>query len=257
LLFFGFGSLVWLVTLSVVLFVAQGEDTADTSITASLVVSAAALLGFVALAYVLSATSSLVPKEVFGWKSRPLGVWVGAFLAGLTMGPFGGWLAERLVALSEFFSADHLEEIARLIYSGSSASRALAMILVLVLAPLFEELLFRGFIWDCLERSLGSGAALVSSSLLFALYHADPLHVVSVLPLSLLLGTLRLGTGSIVPCIAAHFGNNLLSMILLMVWGVEETVVVPWVVAALCLTISLVAVLRSGALAGGPARGEE
>ena len=95
------------------------------------------------------------------------------------------------------------------------------------------------------QRALGSRAALVSSSLLFALYHGDPLHVVSVLPLSFLLGTLRLRTGSIVPCIAAHFGNNLLSLILLMVWGVDADVAVPWAVAALCLTVSLVALLRS------------
>jgi len=245
LLFFCFGSLVWLVTLSVVFFVAQDEATADPSMTASLVVSAAALLGFVALAYVLSATSSLVPNDVFAWNSRPAGICAAAFVAGLTMGPFGGWLAERLVNLSEVFSADHLEEIARLIYAGSPVSRAVAMTLVLVLAPLFEELLFRGFLWDCLQRALGSRAALVSSSLLFALYHGDPLHVVSVLPLSFLLGTLRLRTGSIVPCIAAHFGNNLLSLILLMVWGVDADVAVPWAVAALCLTVSLVALLRS------------
>jgi len=241
LLTFGLHSLLWLfvLVLATAAMLGAGGDAAP-SAALTLGLSAAATLGFFALASRLADRGSLVRRQVFAWKARPLPLVLSAVLAGFSIEIFAGWWSEFLAGFSEIFSTKALEEMATLLVEGSSGDRVVGIVLVLLVAPFAEELIFRGFVWDSLERELGSGVACLLSSLLFALYHVDPLHVVSVLPLSFLLGALRLRTGSIVPAIAAHFGNNLLAVSFLWKFGVDEAIAVPLSVALVSLTVSLV-----------------
>ncbi len=116
------------------------------------------------------------------------------------------------------------------------SSGTLGMFLVglgaVVTAPVSEELLFRGYVYKGLERGWGWAVATLVSGLFFALYHADPLHVVGVLVIGLYLGWLRHLSGSLWTCIAAHALNNL-------VWvGFTATVglvpEIPWWVTVCC-----------------------
>ena len=50
--------------------------------------------------------------------------------------------------------------------------------------------------------------AFALTTVLFALYHMDPIHVVSLLPTAVFLGWLRWASGSLWPPILAHFVNN-------------------------------------------------
>ena len=245
-------SLLLLTVLSLVgaLFLDEA-GTADltkvNSATVILAVSAGSLLTVVGIAFVLARRGSLTPGRVFAWRPRSIGVLGAALGLGLSVAPFASWFAESLVAVFDVFSVAHLDQIAGLLSEGSPRSRATALALVLVIAPLCEELLFRGFLWDCFERELGRVAAFLLCSSLFALYHADPLHTVSVLPLTLLVGILRLRTGSVMPAIAVHFGNNLMSVLLLWWAGASGTLSVPWSVALACLIVSLVALVAGSA----------
>lgn len=100
----------------------------------------------------------------------------------------------------------------------------------LVVVALPEELFFRGFIHELLERALpptrkflggGIGWALIISSLLFALIHlpkhGDPRALATFFP-GLLFGWLRSATGSILASTVTHAWSNLL------VHVVEKTV---------------------------------
>ena len=83
---------------------------------------------------------------------------------------------------------------------------------VLVMAPLAEEVFFRGFIFAGLVRPFGVAGAMVASGVLFGVFHitsADTLGV--VLPFSLigmLFAWLYYRSGSLWPNIAAHFLFN-------------------------------------------------
>ena len=70
--------------------------------------------------------------------------------------------------------------------------------LVVILAPLSEELLFRGWIYTALRSRFGFAAALWATAILFALAHWEPTHLyaVVILPIGLVLGYLRERTGS-------------------------------------------------------------
>jgi membrane protease YdiL (CAAX protease family) len=84
----------------------------------------------------------------------------------------------------------------------------LSLLLLAVLAPLVEELIFRGLIYGWIAGRWGTAPAWIVSSLAFAAAHYEPAHVVLVLPLGLLFGWLRRRTDSLVPSLVAHMLNN-------------------------------------------------
>ena len=93
------------------------------------------------------------------------------------------------------------------------AGTPLAWVTSLVLAPLFEELGYRGRLLRALERGLGSLPAIGLSSLLFALPHLEPWSVTVAFAVGLCLGALAKLSGSIALCIGVHAGLNLGSLL--------------------------------------------
>lgn len=85
-------------------------------------------------------------------------------------------------------------------------------VLVIVFAPIAEELFFRGFFYGSLRGQLGAPGAAIASSLVFALVHFTSAQTLSLLPLLGVLGLLFCflyeRTGSLYPCIALHALNN-------------------------------------------------
>lgn len=84
-----------------------------------------------------------------------------------------------------------------------------------VIAPFCEEIFFRGFVLTGLLHDLSPIWALVISSALFAIAHADPGSFVPLFAIGLCLGFLRLRTGSTWASISLHMLNNLLSSVLI------------------------------------------
>lgn len=134
----------------------------------------------------------------------------------LTVGLFPSWLAERLVDLMPEGWEGTLDMIPRLLADGSPGGRALLAFSIVIGAPIFEELVFRGYLWSVFERVTSPIVAFVATTLLFALFHADPVHTVSLLPTAVFLGWLRLASGSIWPAVAAHFVNNGLGALIML-----------------------------------------
>jgi membrane protease YdiL (CAAX protease family) len=84
----------------------------------------------------------------------------------------------------------------------------ISLLLLAVLAPLVEELVFRGLVYGWITGRWGSLAGLIVSSVAFAAAHYEPAHVVLVLPLGFLFGWLRRRTDSLLPSLFAHIMNN-------------------------------------------------
>jgi len=77
-----------------------------------------------------------------------------------------------------------------------------------LLAPLAEELIFRGLLFGWLEGRWNGWVAWIVSSLAFGAAHVDLTHIALVLPLGFLFGWLRWRTGSLLPSLVAHAVNN-------------------------------------------------
>jgi membrane protease YdiL (CAAX protease family) len=186
-------------------------------------------------------------------RMAPLGA---AVVVGLTAGFFAGWIAELLSRVEAFDSAI-FDMIGDALLDGPLAPRLIFLAVVVVFAPLVEELIFRGFLWDSLEESWGSTGAWLATSVLFAGYHLVPLHVISIFSTGLLIGWLRKVSGSVWPCVLAHFVNNALSSVFVFASGSEEEYVVGFGQAmaglAACLVAGVVA-WRWGRPSTRPAR---
>lgn len=81
-------------------------------------------------------------------------------------------------------------------------------IVVCILAPLTEEIVFRGAILKSLLKSIQPVWAIAISALLFALIHANMAQMPHAFIIGLLLGWMYYRTGSILPGIAMHWINN-------------------------------------------------
>ena len=84
-----------------------------------------------------------------------------------------------------------------------------------VMAPLFEEFFFRGFLLSGLMRSrLGSSGAVLATSIVWTAIHLqyDSFELGALLIFGVVLGWARVATGSIIPCLAMHAAFNAVSL---------------------------------------------
>ncbi len=92
-----------------------------------------------------------------------------------------------------------------------------AVLAFAVVAPVAEELLFRGLLLPGLTPRYGRPAAIVATAALFGAVHFSPGLLAVAAPAlvaGLVLGALAARTGSVLPAIAAHAGNNALVLLL-------------------------------------------
>lgn len=91
----------------------------------------------------------------------------------------------------------------------------LLVVAMVVVAPIYEEVMFRGFMWVGLAKSqLGFWGASVLTSLVFALIHGQYTHVelVAIVALAMVFSYARAKSGSLFLPITLHIINNGLAM---------------------------------------------
>ena len=152
------------------------------------------------------------------WFDVPAGVAIGVALQ-LVVVPL------LYVPIFEIFGDQDLSEAARALIGSADGwiDNVAAIVMVVIGAPLVEELFFRGFLHRALAEQLGGrgragvAVALCASSLIFAMAHfqvlqAPALFVVGLVTAGLLQFTRRLG-----PAIWAHVGFNATTVVFLVV----------------------------------------
>jgi len=98
--------------------------------------------------------------------------------------------------------------------------RPLLFLVVIVVAPIVEELLFRGFIFTGLQHSpLRAPGAIVITSLIWSMLHIqyDLFDMTFLFFLGIILGLMRVRTGSFYLPLVAHVAVNLIASIQLLV----------------------------------------
>jgi len=89
----------------------------------------------------------------------------------------------------------------------------LLLVSTLVLAPVFEEVLYRERLLTALTSLVGPALAVLLSSVLFALPHVNAWSVLTTLWVGLVLGAVAHRGRSIAPCIGVHMGLNLAAVL--------------------------------------------
>jgi uncharacterized protein len=125
----------------------------------------------------------------------------------------------------------------------STLALAFVTVLVCVVAPIAEELFFRGFCFTALRRTLGMLPAAAATGIIFGAIHLGSTEIEFVVPLMMfgfLLCLLYVRTDSIVPCIALHALNNSLALGVTQHWGAWTLfAMIASVTAVLALTLPL------------------
>ena len=111
------------------------------------------------------------------------------------------------------------------------------VVLVCVLAPVLEEMLFRGIILRSFLQRYPRGVAIVHSAGLFGLAHWNLYQFVGAMGLGLLAGWLYERTRSLWPCIALHAGYNISCTLLTQDANPNADFSAAAVLAALCTAL--------------------
>jgi uncharacterized protein len=176
------------------------------------------------------------------------------------LGPAIGWSFAVLAAfwvvnaiLISIFGEPPEQEITQEIEEETAALAIAGYIgLTCLLAPLAEEVFFRGLLFPVLRSRWGTAAGVIVTGLLFSLVHAagspaEALIVLFVLGAGLCLLYLR--TGSLLPCIGLHALNNAIAFAVTkeMAWPVALVTVVGCVVVSVTIAMAFIRA-RDGAV---------
>lgn len=126
-----------------------------------------------------------------------------ALAAGVAMS-FWATIAINMIPWPEAMVESYVESSASL----TSQQPVIDFLAVVLMAPLVEELLFRGVIYDALCTFVPAGAAVVFQAMLFGSTHGTLLWILYSTLIGCVLGYVRKRTNSLWPCILMHSAFN-------------------------------------------------
>jgi membrane protease YdiL (CAAX protease family) len=216
----GIGILVLLVLSVIEVAIVSAFDPGLDTLGARLAAQALLAATLIGIAFTVSADrrdsgASVVPRWTLGLR-RPL----------KSLGGTVGIAAAALLAYFIFAAAysalvhPHQKDITRdLGFGHGDVGTVAAGLLIIVAAPISEEIFFRGFLFGGFRRRLSFPLAALISAVIFGLFHYTGASSIGVVPQLAFLGFVLCAvyeeTGSIYPTIALHMLNNTLAFIVL------------------------------------------
>lgn len=129
-----------------------------------------------------------------------------------------------IFALNTFVQWFPLENILENEFDGLSRN-IIGAFTIAVLAPVLEEVMFRGAIQGYMMRRVRSPwLAIIVASLVFGIFHMNPVQIVYASLLGIILGWIYYRTGSLMSVIVGHVLNNTIATITELLIGNEEDV---------------------------------
>lgn len=142
---------------------------------------------------------------------------------------FNNMIASAILIVSMGCWTNYLNELLNLPNNLEKAFDAmlnspLGIFSIVVLAPIVEELLFRGAIQGHLMRIWKNPKwAILTSSLIFGIVHGNPVQIPFAIVTGLVLGWIYYRTNSLLPGMLMHFINNGLSVVLYYLSGKTDS----------------------------------
>ena len=148
--------------------------------------------------------TQLPPGGWMQWRPRPFSSAIRSAVAGWFMVTpvvmLTGWLLVRLVG--DPSGSNPLLEL--VLASRDPLALALLAFTAVILAPLFEEIVFRGALLPVLARRLGSSWGVLLSALFFAMAHISLGELAPLTVLGIGLAMVRLSSGRLLPSVLMH-----------------------------------------------------
>jgi membrane protease YdiL (CAAX protease family) len=134
---------------------------------------------------------------------------------------FGLWASSQTGHRGDsIHSTLHDRSVATLVAASKHiGGTGLAMLMVAILVPMYEELVFRGFVLGGLSRHLSFGWSNTWQALLFAFLHFDFPHFAFYFALGLMAGWLVRRTNGLAASMALHAVNNAIACAAILLLG--------------------------------------
>ena len=184
-------------------------------------------LGFFGTA--LAALAVIGLAALCGRNFRAAAAWApGRSTAGSHLGALGFGICANtavsalmtLLPLPEALVGEYAEQ-SQQVYDPAHA--ILSLVSVVILAPVFEEILFRGHMFSFFREGFPFWIAAAASSALFGFAHGQLLWICYAAGMGLLFCAIRERSGTLTLCVAAHMGFNLTAVPQLLFSGIGWT----------------------------------
>jgi membrane protease YdiL (CAAX protease family) len=142
---------------------------------------------------------------------REFAWWWGPAAVGLLFVGFSGMVLINLVLVPLISGGPFENPQIEAITGGSRLSfgnLVLLLLLIAVVAPVAEELFFRGMLYPVMRRHWGPAWAIILNALVFALVHFIPILIPGLFFVGLILAWMREQSGSVLPGILLHALQN-------------------------------------------------
>jgi membrane protease YdiL (CAAX protease family) len=151
------------------------------------------------------------------WSDTGWGVFAG--FVGLM---FAGIIALITQAIAGDFSSAAGDIALELRDDGPFWTLVLFAVMIMVGAPIVEEIAFRGLMFNALrKKGVGAIWTIVITAVAFSAFHFEPIRFLVLLPIGLVYGWVRWKTGSLGAAMVAHGVNNAPAALVLLV-GIPE-----------------------------------
>jgi membrane protease YdiL (CAAX protease family) len=150
--------------------------------------------------------------RALGFRAMPLRPALGWVIGGLAVVIVGSIIYSALVQTFHLPLQTNADELAQQAHYMPLTVLAL-LIGAVVVAPICEEIFFRGFLFSGLLHGMALWPAVLLSSLLFGIAHGQVGSFVPLVIIGMVLAVVRWYTGSIWPGFAIHMGNNAIAAI--------------------------------------------
>ena len=121
---------------------------------------------------------------------------------------------ESLALLVGVGPGPNLDWIARALAGAGPGGLLLAILVIGGLAPVGEELFFRGFMLTRLRQVWSAGPAILVTAIAFGVIHGEWVHGVLATGIGIYLGLVTERSASVIPAVICHVANNTVSVLL-------------------------------------------
>lgn len=170
-------------------------------------------VSFGALLALVATVKGRGPRLDLGLVADRVGPVVAAFFCGTAL-----QIGLGLVVMPISFLQDDRQGVVQQLDDAHGLALVGLVVVAAILAPMLEEVLFRGLLLRALLRRLPAGAAVAVSAAMFAAVHLLDLDAAVGLPAFAVLGIVSavfaVRTGSLARSIALHLGFNALTVVL-------------------------------------------
>ena len=186
-----------------------------------MIVNAAGFLGSILAFDLLIVRPQTGRKLNFNLSSPNLGTYLIIFPMMFGMMLIAEFITSQIPVTGPFFGP--FFEFFSDLMAKMTADKATLIVLAVIMAPLFEEIVFRGIIQKGLiNKGMKPTSAIIIAAVIFGLVHGNPWQFVGAVLLGCVLGVVYQKTKSLLMPILLHAFNNLISALLIFYGDTES-----------------------------------